>query len=215
MNKNFFALLLALGVTANGLADSSQPINYKQAFFGVSVLEMPAKAAELVSRAPAKDREVISATVVQQAATLKPTALPAVVGAIAKGSPEVAASAAAVGAAAQPKLAVAIAKAAAAAAPAKAVEIAQAVAKALPAQAREVALMVASVAPAEASAALAKLANETVSATTTAVPLPTGVTPPPRPPTIGAPYNPLPQTTPGQGSVTNSVPPGGRDYATP
>ena len=218
MNKNLIALVVALGFAANCFAaDSTQTVNYKQALASVSVLEMPSKAAQLVSQTPVKDREVITATVVKHAANLKPTALPAVVGAIAKATPEMAPTAAAVAAAEQPKLAADISKAAASAAPSQAVAIAQAVAQVLPSQAREVALMVASVAPADMAGTLVKMANETPNSTTTVAANTTGGTLPPRPPTIGNPYNPLPGGTLGQGSVTNSgaIPPGGRDYATP
>jgi hypothetical protein len=205
------ALLLAVHVPA---ADSTPAVNYKQALSAVSVLEMPATAAQLVTRADAQQREVVTAAVVNNAADLKPTALPAVVGAIAKAQPDMAATAAAVAAAAQPKLAAEISKAAAAAAPKQALAIVAAVTKALPAAARNVALAVAEVAP-DAAPTLIAQANQ-VSSTTTAS-AETAGTAPVRPPSVGLPYNPLPGGTIGTGSVTNSgnVGGGGRDYSSP
>ena len=126
MKNTFFSVLVALGFTANVFAaDSTTAPNYKQLLSSVSVLEMPAKAAELVKQAPAKDREIVTSAVVKNAAALKPTALPAVVGAIAKSVPEMAATAAAVATSAQPKLAVDVSKSAAASAPAQAAERSQ------------------------------------------------------------------------------------------
>jgi len=215
MRNKLFALVAAIGVASSAFA--ADAVNYKQALSSVSVLEMPVKAAQLVSQTAKKDREIVTSAVVKNAAALKPTALPAVVGAIAKSTPEMAATAAAVAASEQPNLATAIAQAAAFSAPAQAIEIAKAISKALPDQARQVALAISTVAPKEAANTLREMANEASASTTTVAANTSGTTPPPRPPTVGAPYNPLPPGTPGQGSVTNSgvVPGGGRNYASP
>lgn len=216
MTKTIFVLTVAAGFVASVLA--GEAINYKQALSAVTVLEMPAKAAELVKQAPIKDREVVTSAVVNNAAALKPTALPAVVGAIARSVPEMAATAASVAAAAQPKLAVDVAKAASASAPDQAVAIVKAIGAVLPAQVRDVALVASTVVPKDKAQALIALADAVASSSGTIAATTESSTPlPPRPPTVGAPYNPLPSGTPGQGSVTNSgvVPGGGRDYATP
>ncbi len=234
MNNKFFALALVFGLAANSFAaDTAPAINYKEALSSVKVLEMPAKAAELVKQTAAKDRETITATVVKNAADLKPTALPTVVGAIAKSNPEMAATAAGVAVAAQPKLCVDIAKAAAASAPARASEIVTAICKVLPKEYHAVAVAVAKIVPDSAKSILAAVGAaipnlkpfieqagagsaagqinvsgvlaqaQTLAASTTASTTPT-TAPPVRPPTVGAPYNPLPSGTGGTGSVTNS-----------
>jgi hypothetical protein len=213
MKKILFATLFAATLAASFAADAKPAVNYKQTLSAVTVLEMPATAASLVTKAEVKDREVVTASVVNTAANIKPTALPAVVGAIAKATPEMAPTAAAVGAAAQPKLAREISKAAAAAAPDQAMAIVAAVTKALPATAKAVALAVAEVAP-DSAKALRAQAEQVTSSTTAAADSNTGST---RPPTVNVPYNPLPGGTIGTGSVTNSgtVGGGGRDYSSP
>lgn len=213
MTKQFLALVVMLCVAAASFA--SDAVDYKKTLSSVSILEMPAKAASLVKQADVKDREVVTSAVVTSAAAIKQTALPAVVGAISKAVPEMAATAASVAASAQPKLALDVAKAAAASAPEHAVEIAKAIGRVLPAQARNVALVIASVLPSKEAEVLVKFANEVSASTTTLAANSEGTTPPPRPPTVGAPYNPLPPGTPGQGSSTNAVPTDGRDYSAP
>jgi len=212
MKKTFLSLVVAFGFTASLIAGDATPApNFKKALSSVSALEMPAKAAELVKQAPAKDREVVTSAVVNNAAAIKPMTLPAVVGAIAKSTPDMAATAAAVAAAAQPKLALEIARAAATAAPTQAKAVVASVCKVLPKEYHSVAVAVAQIAPDSAGGIL-------VASTPTASTTPnTPTTPTIRPPTIGAPYNPLPSGTPSTGSVTNSgvVPPDGRDYSAP
>src|SRR5262245_38341608 len=115
MKIKILLLVTATVVAANVFAgDEVAAPNYKIELSSVAVLEMPAKAATLVSKAPVKDRAVITAAVIKNVADLKVTALPATVGAIAKATPEMAATAAAAATSAQPKLAVDVAKAAAA-----------------------------------------------------------------------------------------------------
>jgi hypothetical protein len=214
MTKIILTLTAVAGLIINALA--ADTIDYKQELSCVTVLEMPAKAAELVKQAGTTDREVVTSAVVNNAAALKPAALPSVVGAIAKSVPEMAATAASVAASAQPKLAVEIARAAAASAPEQALAIVKAVGAARPAQVRDIAQAVSTVVPKDAASKLVALADE-ISTSSQVVAATENPAPPPRPATVGAPYNPLPPGTPGQGSVTNSgvVPGGGRDYASP
>lgn len=211
MKKSSFSLVLALGFAASLIAgEPVSALNYKKALSSVSALEMPSKAADLVKQAPAKDREIVTSAVVNNAAVIKPLTLPAVVGAIAKSTPDMAATAASVGASAQPKLALEIARAAAAAAPGQAKAVVAAVCKALPKEYQGIAVAVAQIAPDSTGGVL--VASTTTAATPPVTPAPTV-----RPPSVGAPYNPLPSGTPNTGSVTNSgeVPPGGRDYSAP
>lgn len=215
MTRIVLTLAAIAGLAASALA--ADPIDYKQVLVSVTVLEMPAKAAELVKQAPKADREVVTSATVNNAAALRPTALPAVVGAIARAVPEMAATAASVAAAAQPKLAVEIARAAAVSAPTQAVAIVKAIGAALPAHVRDVALTVSTLVPKDTAKTLVAMANEVSSSSTLAASTLSSTPAPPRPPTIGAPYNPPPGGTPGQGSVTNSgaIPSGGVDYSTP
>jgi hypothetical protein len=209
MKTTFFSVLIGLAITASLVAaEAPTAPNYKKALSSVSALELPAKAAALVKDAPAKDREVITAAVVNNAAAIKPMTLPAVVGAIAKSSPDMAATAAAVAASAQPKLALEIARAAAAAAPAQAKAVVTAVCKVLPMEYQTIAVAVAQIAPDSANGILIA---------STPAPSITPTPPTVRPPSVGSPYNPLPEGGPSTGSVTNSgtVPPGGRDYSGP
>lgn len=245
MNTRILPLFACLCLVVNASAtDQTAAPDYKKQLSAVSALELPAKAAELVGGAAAKDREVVTSAVVKNVAGIKPTALPATVGAIAKSTPEVAATAAAVATAAHPKLAVDVAKAAAAAAPKQAGAIVAAVCKVLPENYKNIAIVVAKIAPDSAKEILAAVGSaiprlspyiqqagvgvsgqvdvasilahaETLAASSATTASTGGSTP--RPPTVGSPYNPLPTGTPTTGSVTNSgtVPPGGRDYTPP
>jgi hypothetical protein len=234
MKTIILPLLACAGLAVSAFADDKPAApDYKKQLSTVSALEMPAKAAELTGAAPAKDREIITAAVVKNVAALKPTALPATVGAIARANPEVAATAAAVAASAHPKLAVDVAKAAAAAAPKQAGAIVAAVCKVLPENYRNIAVIVAKIAPDAANEILAGVGTaiphlspyiqqagagtsgqvdvasvltraETLAASSTTTVASSGNSLPPRPPTIGSPYNPLPTGTPTTGSVTNS-----------
>jgi hypothetical protein len=111
----------------------------------VPAAELPAKAAQLVTDAKASDRKTTTIDVVKAALAINPAAAPAIVGAIARAVPDMAALAAATSAADQPKQAGAIAKAAAAAAPKMAAKIVAAVCRAVPKEYREVAVGVAQV----------------------------------------------------------------------
>lgn len=246
MKTRILPLFACVGIAASAFAgDKVADPDYKKQLSSVSALEMPAKAAELTSGAAANDREVITSAVVKNVAALKPTALPATVGAISKANPEVAATAAAVATSVHPKLAVDVTKAAAASAPKQAGAIVAAVCRVLPENYRNIATIVAKIAPDAANEILAAVGTaiprlspyiqqastgasglvdvpavlaraESLAASSTTV-ASSGNNSIPRPPTIGAPYNPLPAGTPTTGSVTNSggVPPGGRDYTPP
>ncbi|MEY4385920.1 MAG: hypothetical protein RLY20_1203 [Verrucomicrobiota bacterium] len=235
MKTKFLLLVASTVIAANLVAEDKVAVpNYKKDLSSVTVLEMPAKAAGLVAQAPAKDRAVVTSAVVKSVAAIKVTALPATVGAIAKSSPDMAATAAAVATSVEPKLAVDVSKAAAASAPTKAGEIVAAVCKVLPENFRNVAAIVAKIAPDQAKQILAGVgtaiprlapfinqagvgatgaldvaailahAESLAASSTTTAATTSGNTLTPRPPSVGSPYNPLPTGTPTTGSVTNS-----------
>ena len=126
-------------------APKANPFN--QVLTAVPAAELPAKAADLVSRAKSRDRQSTTVNVVQSAVGINPAAAPAIVGAIARAVSDMASVAAAAAAAEQPKQASAIAKAAAAAAPAKAGQIVTAVSRAVPNEYRNVAVAVSQAVP--------------------------------------------------------------------
>lgn len=200
----------------------------------VPAAELPAKSAELVKKAKARDWGTTTVGVVKTAVKMSPPSAPAVVGAIAKSVPEMASIAASTAAEAQPKQAAAIAKAAAAAAPSKAGKIVTAVVRMVPTQTRSVAVAVAEAVPGSEREVLAGVASaqpelrRTLAAhtPTTASSVGTAIDkasadvivagPQTRGPSIGAPYLP-PSQTPGNINSGTSipVPPGGRDYSEP
>lgn len=109
--------------------------------------EMPAKAAELVSKADAKNLKKTTIDVVRAAVGLNPAAAPLIVGSIAQTTPTMAATAVATAVSLVPNQVVALTRAAAAAAPSKAGEIVAAACRELPAKYKEVAEAVAEVVP--------------------------------------------------------------------
>jgi hypothetical protein len=118
------AVLLALPALAS---KAPQVEALKKSLKAVPVLEMPAKAAQLVSEAKADEREFVAVTVVVAAAQIRPAAIAAVVGAVVRVVPELAPSVAVAAVTQQPKQASEITQAAAAAAPSQAGKIVSAV----------------------------------------------------------------------------------------
>jgi hypothetical protein len=127
--------------------DASQTNPFNQTLATAPAAELPAKAADLVAQAKSRDRQTTTINVVKSAVGINPAAAPAIVGAIARAVPDMAAVAAGAAAAEQPKQAAAIAKAAAAAAPSKASKIVVAVCRAVPNQYRNIAVAVAEAVP--------------------------------------------------------------------
>ena len=113
----------------------------------VSSAELPAKAADLVAQAKAKNLKQTTIDVVKAAVGLNPAAAPAIVGSIAQSSPTMAATASATAVALVPDQVLLIAKAAAAAAPTKAGEIVKAICVVLPSDYKITAQAVADVVP--------------------------------------------------------------------
>jgi len=85
-----FSLLLVAPASAE---DSARLVALKKSLGNVPALELPAKAAKLVSAAKAKDREATAKLVIEAVSSLNAAAVPSVVGAIASGSPSVAGAA--------------------------------------------------------------------------------------------------------------------------
>lgn len=213
---------------------------YRDALKSVPAAEMPAKAAQMVKKAKARDWGNTTVGVVKAAVSISPASAPAVVGAVSRAVPEMASIAASTAAAEQPKQAAAISKAAAAAAPAKAGKIVTAVCREVPAQYRMVAVAAAEAAPTasreivagvgsaipEMKAGLerspmvlagapgvAKALDGAAPATTTPT---TAAGSSAQGPAIGGPYIPISGTPDGISRAnTEVVPPGGRDYAAP
>jgi hypothetical protein len=153
-----FAAALALSAVFNIRA--AQPASPVLAQLSTATaLEMPAKAAELVSQSDAKNLKQTTIDVVKAAVGLNPAAVAEIVGAIAQSSPQMAATAAATAVKLLPKQAVSIARAAAAAAPDQAGKIVQAVCRITPDAYQEIADAVAEVAPGAGKAILSGIAS--------------------------------------------------------
>ncbi len=154
-----FAAAIALATAVNARAGETPVAN---PFFGVlstaTSVELPAKAAELVAKADAKNLQQTTIDVVKAAVGLNPAAAAVIVGAIAQSTPEMAATAAATAISLVPSQAVAIARAAAAAAPKQAGKIVEAICRMLPATYQKIATAVAEVVPGAGREILAGIA---------------------------------------------------------
>jgi hypothetical protein len=142
------ALCVALAtftvISASALT-SIQVQEIKQAVLAVPVPEMPAKAAELVSKADKKDRQAVAVTAVRAAVLKHRAAAPLVISAISEAAPELAPAVAVAASEVVNDQAPQIARAAAISAPTQAPEVIAAVSKAVPSQATLVAETVSSV----------------------------------------------------------------------
>jgi hypothetical protein len=148
--KPIAVALLSVALLAAGSSfgkDTPQANSFNEVLAAVPAAELPAKAADLVAQAKARERQATTVSVVKSAVAMNPASAPAIVGAIARAVPDMASVAAGVAAATQPKQAAAIAKAAAAAAPSKVAKIVAAVCRAVPNEYRNIALAVAQAVP--------------------------------------------------------------------
>lgn len=136
------ALATAVNVRA---AETTTPV--LGTLSSVTAMELPAKAAELVAQADAKNIRQTTIDVVKAAVGLNPASAAVIVGAIAQASPEMAATAAVTAISLLPKQAAVIARAAAAAAPKQAGKIVEAICRLMPSAYQDVAKAVAEVAP--------------------------------------------------------------------
>jgi hypothetical protein len=129
--------LLGLLTVGGGLAAgqplyAGEPADFTKTLAGTSIVEMPAKAADLVGKAAAADRQNTAIAVVKAAIGLNPSAAAVIVSAVARQNPSVAPVAAVTAATLQHKLIDRITKAVVAAAPAEAAKIVAALIKAFP-----------------------------------------------------------------------------------
>jgi len=159
--KCSLTLALAIGVVAaatSSAGENTPPNRFLGALTVATAAELPAKAAELVTQADAKNLQPTTVEVVKAAVGLNPAAAPAIVGSIAQSTPGMAAIASSTAVALVPQQAAAIARAAVAAAPAKAGSIVEAICRALPAAYQTVATAVAEVVPGAGKEILAGIA---------------------------------------------------------
>ena len=138
------AMTTAMGVSAGDKTGASPALGVLST---VSSAELPAKAAELVAQADAKTLKQTTIDVVRSAVGLNPAAAPAIVGSVAKASPDMAATATATAVALVPNQVVLIARFAATAAPAKAGAIVEAICRVLPSDYKIAAQAVAEIVP--------------------------------------------------------------------
>ena len=140
------AVMLALTLVSRA-GDTPTANPFLPVLSTITQAELPAKAADLVAQAKAKQQPQTTVDVVKAAVGLNPAAAAVIVGSIAKKTPAMAAIAASTAAGLVPHLAAAIARAAAAAAPPQAGKIVEAICRVLPAAYAEVADAVADVVP--------------------------------------------------------------------
>ncbi|MBN2506753.1 MAG: hypothetical protein JXQ71_08670 [Verrucomicrobia bacterium] len=158
-----FAMSVLTAASISVQAKEEAQVNpYAASLSLVKPLDLPIQCARLVSQGEKSAQNTRAVQLVEAAVATHPTSTPAVVGAIARAVPELAAVAAARGCALQPKMTAAIVKAAASAAPNEAGRIVYSVCRALPYQYQTVANA--------ASAAVPALGSEILGAITLAVP---------------------------------------------
>jgi hypothetical protein len=162
IHNNLVCALVALSLGAVFTVQASDDKSPSPSFAVLSKatqIELPAKAAELVSQATPKQRQQTTIDVVKAALGLNPAAASAVVASIAHANPEVAAIAAATAASLLPDQAAEIARVAAAAAPKQAGQIVAAVCRVAPKSYKEIASAVAEAAPDQGKQILTGLAS--------------------------------------------------------
>jgi hypothetical protein len=138
----FCVALATFTVTSAHALTSIQVQEIKTAILGVPIPEMPAKAAELVTKAEKKDRQAVAVTAVRAVAQKHRAAAPLVVSAVSKVAPELAPAVAVAASEVSIDQASALARAAAISAPTQASEVVAAVSQAVPSQATSVAASV-------------------------------------------------------------------------
>ena len=126
------ATLLSLGISASAALTDAQVASVKKAFTKVPALELPAKAARMVTQASASTKEDMAVEVVRAIIAKNPASAVAVVSAISTACPDVAPAVAAAASAMLKDQAVMIVVAAEKAAPAFSGKIYAAVSAAVP-----------------------------------------------------------------------------------
>jgi hypothetical protein len=207
-------LLLATLVVALGAAPvraEKSSATLPVALMGVSLAEIPAKAATVIAAAPLETRASTATEIITGAVKSYPAIASAIVGTVCTKCPEVAAVVAQAAVAAQPKQAEVIAKAAAAGAPnytAAITEALVALSKSTPSLQASIAPVISSLQNATATPVAVASAADTTTPTVT-VPTSTRL----RGPVVSGPYVPL-SGTPTNTPPGTPVPPTG-DYARP
>jgi hypothetical protein len=151
------ALIAGLAVSPAALASDSTDVT--KALAGSTVLELPAKAADLVAKASAASKQNAAAAIVKAAVGVNPSAAVAIVSAVARENPATAPVAAVTAATLQHKRIDQIAKAAVAAAPSMAAKIVGALIKEFPQDYGVIAIAAAEGAPSAGREILAVVAD--------------------------------------------------------
>jgi hypothetical protein len=151
------ALIAGLAVSLTALASNSADVT--KILAGSTALELPAKAANLVAKASAADKQNVAIAVVKAAIRINPSAAVAIVSAVARENPATAAVAAVTAAILQHKRLDLITKAAAAAAPSEAAKIVAALIREFPQSYGIIAIAAAEGAPAAGREILAVVAD--------------------------------------------------------
>jgi hypothetical protein len=157
--KMFLTLAMASAIAVKVSAVENTGANpFSSVLTATTSAELPAKAAELVVQADAKNLKQTTIDIVKAAVGLNPAAAPAIVGSIAQASPAAAGIAAATAVSLVPNQVLAITRAAAAAAPTKAGSIVESICRVLPKAYQDVANTVAQVVPGAGKEILAGIA---------------------------------------------------------
>jgi hypothetical protein len=138
---------------------ASENLDFTKALAGTPILEVPAKAASLITAASAADRQFVAETVVEAAVGLQPSESVAIVGAVSRANQSSAPIASVVAAKLQHQQLHSIVKAATSAAPGEAGQIVSALIREFPADYGVIAIAAAEAAPAEGKAILSVVAE--------------------------------------------------------
>jgi hypothetical protein len=153
-NMKILCTIALVAAAASLSANTAKIESLKKEFSTVRALELPARAASTVAAAKQADRQELAGDVVRAALDVKASSAPLLVGAIARSTPEVAASSAVTAASIQPKETARITRAAVGAAPSEAEAIVSALTKEHPTAFAVVAISAVDVAPKSAQAIL-------------------------------------------------------------
>jgi len=158
--QNLLSAVAVSGALVSGQSVfANQTSDFANALAGASVMEMPAKAADLVSKSSPADKQNASVAAVKAAVGLTPSAAPAVVSAIARENPAAAAAVAVASATLQHNQIKLITKAAVAAAPSQVAKIVAAMIKEFPKDYSAIAIAASGAAPSASREILAVLAE--------------------------------------------------------
>lgn len=158
-NLKIFCSVLLTAAVASVSANQAKIDSLKKEFAGVRALELPGRAASTVAAAQQADRLALADDVVRAALDVNASAGSMLIGAIARATPDVAASSAVTAASLQPKQLSPITRAAVGAAPAQAETIVGALTKAHPSSFALIGIAAIDAAPKSAEAVLNGVAS--------------------------------------------------------